>query len=88
MTSKVFKVQRFVYCHVHFCNGTAVEHRSLLIRSGISEELSVVIFFFCSYIRFVYKNSVFEKLKYIPSLFSEYLLTFMIEEPMKMCVTN
>ena len=27
-------------------------------------------------------------LKYIPRLFSEYMLTFRIEEPMKICVTN
>jgi hypothetical protein len=41
MTSKVFKAQRFVF----FCYGTAVEHRSLLNRSGICDELTVVIFF-------------------------------------------
>jgi len=57
MTSKVFKAQRFVYCDVHVCYGTAVEHRSLLIRSGICEELSVVIFF-CSYSRFEDKYSI------------------------------
>jgi hypothetical protein len=27
-------------------------------------------------------------LKYIPRLFSEYMLTFRTEEPMKICVTN
>jgi hypothetical protein len=27
-------------------------------------------------------------LKYIPRLFSEYILTFRVEEPMKICVTN
>ena len=27
-------------------------------------------------------------LKYIPCLFSEYMLTFRVEEPMKICVTN
>jgi hypothetical protein len=27
-------------------------------------------------------------LKYIPRLFSEYLMTFRVEEPMKICVTN
>jgi hypothetical protein len=27
-------------------------------------------------------------LKYIPRLFSEYMLTFRAEEPMKICVTN
>ena len=27
-------------------------------------------------------------LKYIPHLFSEYMLTFTVEEPMKICVTN
>jgi hypothetical protein len=27
-------------------------------------------------------------LKYIPRLFSEYMLTFRVEEPMKICVTN
>ena len=31
---------------------------------------------------------VFGRLKYIPCLFSEYILTFMVEEPMKICVTN
>ena len=30
----------------------------------------------------------FEGLKYIPRLFSEYMLTFKAEEPMKICVTN
>jgi hypothetical protein len=28
------------------------------------------------------------KRTYIPRLFSEYMLTFRVEEPMKMCVTN
>ena len=28
------------------------------------------------------------KCTYIPRLFSEYMLTFRVEEPMKMCVTN
>jgi hypothetical protein len=27
-------------------------------------------------------------LQYIPRLFSEYMLTFRVEEPMKICVTN
>ena len=27
-------------------------------------------------------------LKYIPRLFSEYMLTFRVEEPMEICVTN
>jgi hypothetical protein len=27
-------------------------------------------------------------LKYIPRLFSEYMLTFRVEEPMKICATN
>ena len=35
MTSKVFKVQRFVYLY-----GTAVEHRSLLNRSGICDGIN------------------------------------------------
>ena len=30
----------------------------------------------------------FRRLKYIPRLFSEYMLTFMVERPMKICVTN
>ena len=30
----------------------------------------------------------FWELKYIPRLFSEYMLTFRVEEPMKICVTN
>ena len=30
----------------------------------------------------------FRGLKYIPRLFSEYMLTFRVEEPMKICVTN
>ena len=30
----------------------------------------------------------FGGLKYIPRLFSEYMLTFRVEEPMKICVTN
>jgi hypothetical protein len=30
----------------------------------------------------------FWRLKYIPRLFSEYMLTFRVEEPMKICVTN
>ena len=38
------------------CYGTAVEHRSLLNRSDICDELTVVIFV-CSYSRFEYKNS-------------------------------
>ena len=35
MTSKVFQAQRFVYCEIHVCYDTAVEHRSLLNRPGI-----------------------------------------------------
>ena len=35
MTSKVFKAQRFVYLY-----GTAVEHRSLLNRSGICDGIN------------------------------------------------
>ena len=31
---------------------------------------------------------VFGRLKYIAHLFSEYMLTFMVQEPMKICVTN
>ena len=31
---------------------------------------------------------VFRRLNYIPHLFSEYMLTFMLEEPMRICVTN
>jgi hypothetical protein len=30
----------------------------------------------------------FWRLKYIPRLFSEYMLTFRVEEPMTICVTN
>jgi hypothetical protein len=33
MTLKVFKGQRFVYCDVHVCYGTVVEHRSMRIRN-------------------------------------------------------
>ena len=41
MTSKVFKAQRFVSCYV-----TAVEHRSLLDRSGICDGINRCNFFF------------------------------------------
>jgi hypothetical protein len=61
MTSKVFKAQRFVYCDVrsiHVCYGTAMEHRSFLNRSGIYEELSVVIFFLFIHPFCLNKNSI------------------------------
>jgi hypothetical protein len=34
------------------------------------------------------KAIVFGRLKYIPRLFSEYMLTFMVEDPMKICVAT
>jgi len=37
---------------------------------------------------FVVHVIVFGRLKYIPRLFSEYMLTFMFEEPMKICGAN
>ena len=111
MTTKVFKAQRFAYL-LWYSRGT---YRSLLNRSGICDELTVVIFF-CSCSRFDYKTAfnlvkihllfriipliqwsvmfcrpcfnLFLRLKYVPRLFSEYMLTFRAEEPMKICVTN
>jgi hypothetical protein len=41
-----------------------------------------------SVIFFVVHVTVSGRLKYIPHLFSEYILTFMVEEPMKICVTD
>jgi hypothetical protein len=54
---KLFHKPVVLLCDVHVCYGTAVEHRCLLIRSGICEELFVVIFF-CSYSRFEDKHSI------------------------------
>jgi hypothetical protein len=39
-------IESFVYCDAQVCYGTDVEHRSLMNRSGICDELSVVIFCF------------------------------------------
>jgi hypothetical protein len=36
----------------------------------------------------IYKTLHKKGLKYIPHLFSEYMLTFRVEKPMKICVTN
>jgi hypothetical protein len=41
-----FQDSSFVYCDAQVCYGTDVEHRSLMNRSGICDELSVVIFCF------------------------------------------
>jgi len=46
MTSKVVKAQSIVYCKVHVCCGTAVEHRSLLNRSGICDGINCCNIFF------------------------------------------
>ena len=95
--------------------GTAVEHRSLLNRSGICDGIICCNIFFVhtvvlsiktafnivkihlfrimlliqwSVFFFVVHVTVFGRLKYILRLFSEYMLTFMVEEPMKMCVAS
>ena len=44
--------------------------------------------FICSKFYKLYKYNRFWGLKYIPRLFSEYMLTFRAEKPMKICVTN
>ena len=46
MTSNVFKAQRFVYCDAHVCYGTAMEHRSLLNRSGVCDGIICCNIFF------------------------------------------
>ena len=55
----------------------------LLFRIMISIQWSVIISIFVIHV-FI----VFGRLKYILRLFSKYMLTFMVEEPMKICVTN
>jgi hypothetical protein len=34
------RLSRFVYCDVYICYGTAVEHKSLLNRSGVCDEIN------------------------------------------------
>jgi hypothetical protein len=98
------------------CYGTAVEHRSLLNRSGICDGINRCNIFFVHATVLSIKTAFnlvkihllsriisliqwslmfcrpcfnrFGGLKYIPRLFSEYMLTFRAEEPMKICVTN
>jgi hypothetical protein len=98
------------------CYGTAVEHRSLLNRSGICDGINCCNIFFVHAAVLSIKTAFnlvkihllfriipliqwsvmffrpcfnrFWGLKYIPRLFSEYMLTFRVEEPLKICVTN
>ena len=109
--------RKFSRLYVLFiCYGTAVEHRSLLNRSGICDGINRCNIFLFMQPFWVLKTSFnlvkihllfriipliqwsvmlcrpcfnrFWGLKYIPRLFSEYMLTFRVEEPMKICVTN
>jgi hypothetical protein len=96
--------------------GTAVEHRSLLNRSGICDEIiccnifvvhtavlsiktafNLVKIHLLFHIMLLIQWSVIfchpcfivvGRLKYIARMFSKYMLTFMVEEPMKIWVTN
>ena len=98
------------------CYGTAVEHRSLLNRSGICDGINrcniylvhatllsiktafnlVKIHLLSRIISLIQWSLMFCRpcfnrfggLKYIPRLFSEYMLKFRAEEPMKICVTK
>ena len=42
----VFKAERFVYCDVYICYGTAVEHKSLLNPSGVFDGIICCNIFF------------------------------------------
>ena len=55
----------------------------LLFRIMLLIQCSLIISIFV-----VHVFIVFGRLKYISCMFSEYMLTFMVEEPMKICVTN
>ena len=57
--------------------------RHLLFRIMLLIQWSVIVSIFV-----VHVFIVFRRLKYIPRLFSEYMLTFMVEDPMRNCVTN
>jgi hypothetical protein len=116
MKSTIFKPQRFVYCDGSSRYGTAVEHISLLNRSGICDGIiccnicfvhtavlslktgfNLVKIHLLFRIILLFQQSVifcrpccyrFRRMKYTPRLFSEYMLTFMVERPMQICVAN
>ena len=62
----------------------------LLFRIMILIQWSVNISIFVNHVVIVFwgPNEGDQKRTYIPRLFSEYMLTFRVEEPVKMCVAN